>query len=125
MGENKEVKSVKVVNCGPEMFSTFYEKSAFTLLGLTSKDDTLYNQLSDLLELDEHNTIYKYTGKDMNDYFHLTGRNRYPDDLVVITIDDYYNVTIKLLLGARWFDDIVDNNQIMELYNVQEVEDEE
>ena len=49
MGENKEVKSVKVVNCGPEMFSTFYEKSAFTLLGLTSKDDTLYNQLSDIL----------------------------------------------------------------------------
>ena len=61
----------------------------------------------------------------MNDYFHLTGSNRYPDDLVIITIDDYYNVTIKLLLGARWFDDIVDNNQIMELYNVQEVEDEE
>ena len=54
------------------------------------------------------NTYYIYLGSQVNDYYRLTGDNAYPKDLNFLTIKNYYGK--KLQVGARWFDDIVDNN---------------
>ena len=48
----------------------------------------------------------------MNRCYGLTGNNAYSDDLTFAVIPNYYNPMIKLLVGARWFDDIVANNSI-------------
>lgn len=57
-------------------------------------------------------TIYKISGKTMNEYFGLTGDNAYKDDLNIIVIPDFYNVAFKMQTGGRWFDDIVSSNSI-------------
>lgn len=56
-----------------------------------------------------------FSGSDMNDYYNLTGTNRYPNDLTFLAFPlDGLNVgklaMFKLRRGDRWFDDIVDNN---------------
>ena len=48
----------------------------------------------------------------------ITGDNAYPDDLTILSIelDNITNVETmfikKFEVGARWFDDIVDNNRM-------------
>ena len=53
----------------------------------------------------------------MNDVYYLTGSNAYPKDLTIVSfkLSDLINLKTKLFIdkfnvGARWFDDIVDNN---------------
>ena len=53
---------------------------------------------------------YWFNGDVMNKHCHLTGSNAYPDDLTFLCIPDFYNPMFKLRVGARWFDDILDNN---------------
>lgn len=55
---------------------------------------------------------YITTGKVMNDLCHLTGSNAYPDDLKILSIlncSKRYDSSGNSY-GARWMDDIVDNN---------------
>ena len=65
-------------------------------------------------------TAYVIKGKTMNEVYHLTGRNVYPNDcnLVSIKLEDMENygaiVTQRFMIGARWFDDIVMNNAARE-----------
>ena len=53
----------------------------------------------------------------MNEKYGLTENNAYPEDLNFISIDlDNFKdmeklATIKIKIGARWLDDIVDNNK--------------
>lgn len=56
-------------------------------------------------------------GELMNDYYHLTGNNAYPNDLTIVSaeLDSIGKNWSKLIMprfavGGRWFDDIVDNN---------------
>jgi hypothetical protein len=59
---------------------------------------------------------YIIKGKTMNDVYMLTGNNKYPDDCTIVSIkledmEDFNAVVIpRFEIGARWFDDIVDNN---------------
>ena len=59
---------------------------------------------------------YIIKGKTMNDAYNLTGNNAYPDDCTIVSIDlndmENYNAVIfpRFQIGARWLDDIVDNN---------------
>lgn len=52
----------------------------------------------------------------MNDFYTLSGKNAYPDDLniVVIKLSNLVNpnklITKRFEFGGKWFDDIVDNN---------------
>lgn len=60
-----------------------------------------------------------FTGKDMNDICHLTGNNRYKNDLDFLAFSlEGLNVRMlaffKLRMGDRWFDDIIDNNAFRE-----------
>ena len=67
---------------------------------------------------EEHAYVIK--GVTMNDVYHLTGNNAYPDDCTLVAIkledmDNASNVAIpRFDIGARWFDDIVANNAMRE-----------
>ena len=62
-------------------------------------------------------TLYHWLGSKMNEKYGLTENNAYPEDLNFISIDlDNFKdmeklATIKIKIGARWLDDIVDNNK--------------
>lgn len=52
----------------------------------------------------------------MNEFCGLTGNNACPKDFTILVIDptsiDLLQVTMaRFELGARWFDDVVDNNR--------------
>lgn len=54
-------------------------------------------------------------GKVMNEFCHLTGDNAYPDDLNIFSIKDFKGLAIYF--GARWMDDIIDNNAYRQKYH--------
>ena len=108
----------KVSESTSETLEELYNNSAFTYEGLTEESiKDLVDYLKDFYkpELAEV-TVYVTSGKLMNDHYNLTGSNRYPDDLNIVSLklDNFNDVgrlaILKLRIGARWFDDIVDNN---------------
>jgi hypothetical protein len=58
---------------------------------------------------------YVTTGAVMNKLCKLTGSNAYPDDLTIFSIDKFKGLAI--MYGARWMDDIIDNNARREGYH--------
>ena len=104
-----------------ELFEKLYNKSAFTFEGLGFDNfDELKDQINETLEQEnigrvKSENFFTYKGKDMNDYYGLTGSNRYPDDLTFVSflfdgLDIGRLAMFKIRIGARWFDDIVSNN---------------
>ena len=108
-----------------EMFDVLYEQSALTWEGLALEGESDAQEILDFLcgegfLLDNlapglHMIFNRTTGADMNQYWHLTGSNAYPDDLTIVSVvnsmfDVPRMVPVQLRLGARWYDDIVDNN---------------
>lgn len=100
-----------------EELDALYNESALTFEGMNIGDDNL----SDIIEwLESHNAItneepifHIIKGKLMNKVYKLTGNNRYPDDLNILSITNIKQskITIpRFEVGGRWFDDIVDNN---------------
>jgi hypothetical protein len=57
---------------------------------------------------------YITKGAVMNKLCKLTGSNAYPDDLTIFSIDKFKGLAITV--GARWMDDIIDNNSYREDY---------
>ena len=55
---------------------------------------------------------YWFKGSVMNRVYGLTKSNAYPEDLTFLVIPHLYNPVFKMMIGARWFDDIVHNNSI-------------
>lgn len=55
--------------------------------------------------------VYIVTGQQMNSYYRLTGDNAYRDDLHICVVTHIKKGFIALTIGARWFTDIVDNNE--------------
>ena len=99
-----------------EMLIGFCQSSAFTFEGLDITDKKGLKQMEKYLretgfEKKDMLGLY-FKGSVMNRVYGLTESNAYPDDLTFLVIPDYYNPIVKLQLGARWFDDIVANNQI-------------
>ena len=58
---------------------------------------------------------YLTTGKVMNELCNLTDDNAYPDDLTIFSIDKFKGLAMQY--GARWMDDIIDNNAEREHYH--------
>ena len=115
---------VKNVNSGSEL-AYLYDRSALTWEGLVTTEDSL-SQVSDWLKnkdaLISEPSFYIITGKFMSDYYGLTGTNRYPDDLNIVSVDPECINLGKVIIarfesGGRWFDDIVDNNEDREEEN--------
>ena len=112
---------VKNVDSGSEL-EYLYNHSALTWEGLVITEDSL-SQVSDWLKSKDALTsepgFYVITGKFMSDYYKLTGTNRYPDDLNIVSVDPECINLGKVIIarfesGGRWFDDIVDNNEYRE-----------
>ena len=97
-----------------------YDNSAFTIEGLAEKS------IPDLLDWLSKNTtftteepvVFITKGDIMNMEYGLTGSYAYPEDLTIVSVIDIDQLKIALIrfsVGARWFDDIVDNNKNKEL----------
>ena len=103
-----------------KMFQEFYNTSAFTFEGLDISDKDYVKRFKKEFEdvaratgfTEKKIMGYFFRGESMNKRYNLTGDNAYPDDLTFVVIPNYYNPLVKIKLGARWFDDIVDSNSI-------------
>ena len=99
-----------------EFLTMFTENSCFTFEGLDLSD----KESNKLMERDfraagfteKDFIVYVLKGSTMNDYYGLTGDNAYKPELNIVVIPNFYNPMFKLLIGARWFDDIVASNCI-------------
>lgn len=106
------MKVIKLTN-GNELYG-LYETSCFTWEGMSDTEENLAAIESAIREngyTEEECVFYTYKGKLMNEYYELNGENAYPDDLTFVSIPNFYNPMFKIEYGARWFDDIVDNNE--------------
>lgn len=96
-----------------------YEGSYYTITGVGGDAEEWKTGYADMLREQGIGEItgewISFTGKDMNETYHLTGDNRYPDDLHFLAfpldgLDAGKLAMFKLQMQDRWFDDIVDNN---------------
>ena len=95
-----------------EIFEKLYNGSAMTVQGMIFDELPLYiNHFKENCGLHDNINVYHFLGKQYNDHYELTGKNRLPNELncISIELDDMDNC-----MGARqlirWFDDIVDND---------------
>lgn len=102
-----------------EMLDEFCEHSMFTFEGIdieSKEGRKSIKELEKVLKASGYNEkefiAFWMKGSVMNKHYGLTGKNAYPDDLTFLVIPNYYNPKVKIELGARWFDDIVANNNI-------------
>lgn len=101
-----------------------YNISAMTWSGLKKES---FNKAMELCCLDgEAGVAYLTSGKLMNELCHLTGERAYPDDLNIFSIPRFKGLAFEF--GARWMDDIIENNALASEYhpfNKEDNEDEE
>lgn len=106
-------------------FDHLYDTEAYCIEGLDNPDSE--ENISTYVHAgvskwkgcpDTVNYYYCY-GKDLNSYYHLTGNNRYPDDLGIFFMDRS-NFDSKFDASGnknnfRYFSDVVDNNARREI----------
>lgn len=96
--------------------------SAITIEGLAESSFVQFAKWCDkLAKFKTRNPkCYVTTGRVMNRVDGLTGDNAYSDDLNIVSfdLDDFKNYEALIMprfkIGARWLDDIRDNNRIRE-----------
>ena len=96
--------------------------SAFTIEGAGGDLNEWCIGLNEILakeNIGQVKTFYTFTGKLMNDTYKLTGSNAYQNDLTFLSfmldgLDVGKLAMFKMKFGARWLDDIVDNNNARE-----------
>ena len=99
-------------------FDKMYDEWYFTIEGAGGDLNDWVNGIQEMLNGEGIGTVKEFVtfkGKDMNDFYELTGINRYPNDLTFLAfpldgLDTGKLAMFKLQFGARWFTDIVDNN---------------
>lgn len=91
-----------------EQLGELYDHSAMTWEGLVEED---FQEAIDMCG-DEGAKGYVTKGKIMNEICHLSKDNAYPDDLNIFSVYPFKGLAIKY--GARWMDDIIDNNAYRE-----------
>lgn len=110
------VKLIKVTDAG--LLKELASASAFTIEGaggdLKEWMEGLNGEMTKL-NIGTVNTFYTFKGKLMNDTYALTGKNKYQDTLTFLCfrldgLDVGKLAIFKMQFGARWLDDIVDNN---------------
>ena len=112
---------IKIISADETKIRELENGSAFTWVGLSGLEndkETIVNCFKEEKVLADVETFEFYTwkGELMNQIYQLTGSNAYPEDLnfVSIPLNMFKNIgklaMLKLQYGARWLDDIVDNN---------------
>lgn len=94
-----------------DQLKELYDSSAMTWEGL--REDNFSIALEVAGQAGAKGFLTK--GKVMNEFCHLTGDNAYPDDLNIFSIKDFKGLAIYF--GARWMDDIIDNNARRQKYH--------
>lgn len=101
----------------------FYDGNDFTIEGIESDDKScqmIANFIAKRAEVNVPIEIYVIKGKDMNKAYDLYGDNAYQNNshIMVIPLDTLKNrndiVNIKQAIRARYFNDVVDNNEYRE-----------
>ena len=87
-----------------EQLKELYDCSAMTWEGL--REDNFEIALKETGAKGAKGYVTK--GSVMNKLCKLTGDNAYPDDLNIFSVDKFKGLAIQY--GARWIDDIIDNN---------------
>ena len=96
-----------------------YNGNYYTIIGCGDDINEWKVGYAQLLKNEGIGTIrhwIEFTGADMNRVYGLTGTNAYQPDLhfLAFRLEDDMNISklafLKLRLGDRWFNDIVDNN---------------
>ena len=117
---------INVVTADENKIKELASRSAFTWEGMDLGDENLAAVAQVLcdekLVKGGKESIYAYTwsGRLMNEIYGLTGDNAYPDDLPFLSFeldsfDGEGNLNVfKMMVGARWLDDIVRNNELNE-----------
>lgn len=114
-----ESSNAKLRAIDSSSFDELYDGWYFTIEGAGGNLNDWTNGIQEMLDNEGIGTVKEFVtfkGKDMNDYYGLTGRNQYPDDLTFLAfpldgLDTGKLAMFKLRFGARWFPDIVDNNK--------------
>ena len=112
---------IKIIPADEEKIRELENSSAFTWVGLSGLKNDKKVILDEFKKADvlgdvETFEFYIWKGKLMNQIYMLTGSNAYPEDLTFVSIplNMFKNIgklaILKLQFGARWLDDIVDNN---------------
>ena len=112
---------IKIIPADETKIRELKNDSAFTwegLSGLENDKEVILDEFkkADVLDDVEIFEFYTWKGKLMNQISMLTGSNAYPEDLTFVSIplNMFKNIEkldiLKLQFGARWLDDIVDNN---------------
>ena len=98
-----------------EQIEELRNQSALTMEGLTADEENLNafeNWIKQYTPTDKI-VFHIISGKLMSDSYHLTGSNRYPNDLQIVSVTGINQGPImipRFQIGGRWLDDIIDNN---------------
>ena len=118
---------IKIIPADETKIRELKNGSAFTwegLSGLENDKEVILDDFKKANVLDDVEIFEFYTwkGELMNQIYQLTGSNAYPEDLTFVSIPlNMFNnnvgklALVKFQFGARWLDDIVDNNARREL----------
>ena len=118
---NQSDKKFQLVEADEEQIEDLKNNSALTWEGMAIDDDNLQAIVDDLKQETRIKLpviFYTWKGKLFNEMYGLTENNAYPDDLnfLAIDLDNWENIgklpVYKFQIGARWLDDIVDNNKL-------------
>ena len=91
-----------------EQLKELYDCSAMTWEGLSVDEGNLKDALEACCSDGADGEVFITKGKTMNNICKLKGSNAYPDDLNIVSIKKYK--CLARSVGARWMDDICDNN---------------
>lgn len=110
----------KVMTTTTDDLWALYNDSAWTWEGMSTEAKNLQSIIDWFAKNGcplKRNEFYLTTGEQLNSFNKcLTGSNAYPNDLNIVSIflDNITNVEklyeLKFQVGARWFDDICENN---------------
>lgn len=126
ISESATNKDYELIEAKEDDLDKLYDDSAFTFEGFMVDDENLtklVNFLKENTEVILPIKIYRISGEMMNSKYGLTEDNAYPDDLNIVSLPlNNWNELgdlpmIKIQIGARWFDDIVDNNRMRQEKN--------
>ena len=87
---NKEIEIKKIYVNSKEQFEKLYNSNALTLLGLDDTEKNLHSfakWIKNLSEVSNPLNMYIIKGKQMNEQYGLSGKNKYQDELRIVCVD--------------------------------------
>lgn len=110
-----------LIKATKEQIRELRNKSAFTFAGAGGDLNVWMVGVNDALKnlgINQVTNFYTWEGRVLNEMYGLTGENAYPEDLTFfafditeIPMDQIGKLSMwKLQIGARWLDDIIDND---------------